>query len=43
VNGVCVISHGSSSEVAVVNAVRVAYDLAKGGIVDRLAESVVPA
>jgi phosphate acyltransferase len=43
VNGVCVISHGSSSKVAVVNAVRVAYDLAKGGIVDRLAESVTPA
>ncbi len=43
VNGVCVISHGSSSKVAVVNAVRVAYDLAKGGILDRLAESVTPA
>ncbi len=40
VDGVCVISHGSSSALAIVNAVRVAYDLAASGFVDRLAESV---
>ena len=40
VNGVCVISHGSSNERAVVSAVRVARDLAVGGLVTRLAEAV---
>jgi glycerol-3-phosphate acyltransferase PlsX len=37
VAGVCVISHGSSTAVAILNAVRVAYELAKGGRVDHLA------
>jgi len=37
VAGVCVISHGSSTAVAILNAVRVAYELAKGGLVDHLA------
>ncbi len=36
VDGVCVISHGSSSAQAIVSAVRVAHDLAAGGLVDRL-------
>jgi len=36
VNGVCIISHGSSSATAVVNAVRVARDLVEAGLVDRL-------
>ena len=36
VNGVCIISHGSSSATAVVNAVRVARDLVDAGLVDRL-------
>jgi len=40
VEGVCVISHGSSSSVAVVNAIRVAYDLARGGLVDHVAAAV---
>jgi glycerol-3-phosphate acyltransferase PlsX len=40
VNGVCVISHGSSSAVAMVNAIRVAHDLAKGGLVDHVAAAV---
>jgi len=40
VDGVCVISHGSSSSVAVVNAITVAHDLAVGGLVDAVAESV---
>ncbi|MCL5445719.1 MAG: phosphate acyltransferase PlsX [Actinobacteria bacterium] len=43
VNGVCVISHGSSSSVAIRNAIRVAHDLAAGGVVDRIAESISPA
>jgi glycerol-3-phosphate acyltransferase PlsX len=40
VDGVCVISHGSSSQVAVLHAVKVAYDLATGGLVAHLAQSV---
>jgi phosphate acyltransferase len=40
VDGVCVISHGSSSAIAIANAVRVAHDLAASGFVARLAESV---
>lgn len=43
VDGVCVISHGSSSAVAVVNAITVAHDLAVGGLVDAVAESVTDA
>jgi glycerol-3-phosphate acyltransferase PlsX len=43
VDGVCVISHGSSSSVAVVNAITVAHDLAVGGLVDSVAASVAPA
>jgi len=42
VDGVCVISHGSSSARAIVSAVRVAHDLATGGLVDRLAQVVRP-
>jgi glycerol-3-phosphate acyltransferase PlsX len=42
VNGVCVISHGSSSSVAIVNAITVAHDLAVGGLVDEVAASVTP-
>jgi phosphate acyltransferase len=41
-DGVCVISHGSSNARAIVNAVRVAHDVAAGGLVRRLAESVAP-
>jgi glycerol-3-phosphate acyltransferase PlsX len=43
VDGVCVISHGSSSAQAVVSAVRVAHDVATAGLVDRLAHAVSPA
>jgi glycerol-3-phosphate acyltransferase PlsX len=42
VDGVCVISHGSSSAVAVVNAITVAHDLAVAGLVDAVAASVKP-
>lgn len=40
VDGVCIISHGSSSARAVVNAVRVARDMVDGGVVARLAASI---
>jgi glycerol-3-phosphate acyltransferase PlsX len=40
VDGVCVISHGSSSSVAIVNAITVAHDLAVGGLVEAVAASV---
>jgi glycerol-3-phosphate acyltransferase PlsX len=40
VDGVCIISHGSSSADAVVNAVGVARDMVEGGLVDRLRQSV---
>jgi glycerol-3-phosphate acyltransferase PlsX len=43
VDGVCVISHGSSSSVAMVNAITVAHDLAVGGLVEAVAASVAPA
>jgi glycerol-3-phosphate acyltransferase PlsX len=39
VNGVCIISHGSSSATAIVNAVRVARDCVTAGVVDRLTEA----
>ncbi len=42
VDGVCVISHGSSSSVAIVNAITVAHDLAVGGLVEAVAASVTP-
>jgi glycerol-3-phosphate acyltransferase PlsX len=41
VDGVCIISHGSSSARAVVNAVRVARDMAAQGLVERLRSVVV--
>lgn len=41
VNGICVISHGSSSARAIVSAVRVAHEAAAGGLVDRLAHAIV--
>ena len=40
VDGVCIISHGSSTADAVVNAVGVARDMVRGGLVDRLRQSV---
>jgi glycerol-3-phosphate acyltransferase PlsX len=43
VDGVCVISHGSSSARAIVSAVRVAHDVAVAGLVDSLARAVKPA
>lgn len=43
VRGVCVISHGSSSARAIVNAIRVARDGASAGVVERLAGAVAGA
>jgi glycerol-3-phosphate acyltransferase PlsX len=43
VDGVCVISHGSSSAQAIVSAVKVAHDVATAGLVDRLAHAVAVA
>ncbi|CAN5195211.1 phosphate acyltransferase PlsX [soil metagenome] len=40
VNGVCVISHGSSSATAVLNAIRVASEMVEADIVGRLHEAV---
>ncbi|MDQ3756660.1 MAG: phosphate acyltransferase PlsX [Actinomycetota bacterium] len=40
VDGVCIISHGSSSATAVVNAVRVAHEMVERRLVDRLGEAV---
>jgi glycerol-3-phosphate acyltransferase PlsX len=42
VDGVCIISHGSSSRRAIVNAIRAGHDLAARGIVSKLAEAVRP-
>jgi glycerol-3-phosphate acyltransferase PlsX len=40
VDGVCIISHGSSSAVAMVNAIRTAADMVTGDVVDHLARAV---
>jgi glycerol-3-phosphate acyltransferase PlsX len=40
VDGVCVISHGSTSARAMVNAIGLAVDCVKGGVVDRLKQAV---
>jgi phosphate acyltransferase len=42
VDGLCLISHGSSSATAIVNAVRVAKELHDAEIVDRLRAAVGP-
>jgi glycerol-3-phosphate acyltransferase PlsX len=42
VDGLCLISHGSSSATAIVNAVRVAKELHDAGIVERLRTAVAP-
>lgn len=43
VDGVCIISHGSSSARAMVNAISVAADMVKGEVVSHLARAVRPA
>ncbi len=41
-DGVCIISHGSSSAIAIVNAVRVARDMVLGDVVGHLARTIRP-
>jgi glycerol-3-phosphate acyltransferase PlsX len=43
VDGVCIISHGSSSATAIVNATRVASEMVEGGVVERLRSAVASA
>jgi glycerol-3-phosphate acyltransferase PlsX len=43
VDGVCIISHGSSSATAIVNAARVAKEMIEAGVVERLRAAVAPA
>jgi glycerol-3-phosphate acyltransferase PlsX len=43
VDGVCIISHGSSSATAMVNAIRVARDMVEGEVVEHLRAAVTPA
>jgi glycerol-3-phosphate acyltransferase PlsX len=40
VDGVCIISHGSSSATAIVNAVRVAAEMVEGGVVEHIRAAV---
>jgi glycerol-3-phosphate acyltransferase PlsX len=40
VKGVCIISHGSSSATAIVNAIRVARDSVQASVVDRLTDAI---
>ena len=40
--GVCVISHGSSNATAIMNALRVAHEMASANVVDRLRDAVTP-
>jgi glycerol-3-phosphate acyltransferase PlsX len=40
VDGVCIISHGSSSPTAIVNAARVAAEMVEGDVVERLREAI---
>ena len=42
VDGVCIISHGSSSAVAMVNAIRVARDMVTSDVVGHLSRAVRP-
>lgn len=42
VDGICIISHGSSSATAVVNACRVADEMDRGGVVGRIADVIRP-
>ena len=39
-NGVCIISHGSSKTAAIVNAVRVAHEAVRHRLVDQLQDAI---
>ena len=40
VDGVCIISHGSSSATAMVNAIKVAHDMVTGDVVEHLRHAI---
>ena len=40
VDGVCIISHGSSNATAMLNAIHVAHEMVEGGIVDELRAAI---
>jgi glycerol-3-phosphate acyltransferase PlsX len=41
-NGICVISHGSSNATAIMNALRVAAEMDRAGVVDKLRTTIRP-
>jgi glycerol-3-phosphate acyltransferase PlsX len=41
-NGICVISHGSSSATAIMNALRVAAEMDEAGVVDKVRRAIRP-
>ena len=43
VNGVCIISHGSSSAKAIVNAVKVAAEMVEADLIEHLRQAITPA
>jgi glycerol-3-phosphate acyltransferase PlsX len=40
VDGVCIISHGSSNATAMLNAIHVAHEMVQGGVVDQLRAAI---
>jgi glycerol-3-phosphate acyltransferase PlsX len=40
--GICVISHGSSNATAIMNALRVASEMDRAGVVDKLRTTIRP-
>jgi phosphate acyltransferase len=40
VDGICVISHGSSNATAMLNAIHVAHEMVEGGVVDQLRAAI---
>jgi glycerol-3-phosphate acyltransferase PlsX len=41
-NGICVISHGSSNATAIMNALRVAAEVDRAGVVEKLRTTIRP-
>jgi glycerol-3-phosphate acyltransferase PlsX len=41
-NGICVISHGSSNATAIMNAIRVAAEMDRVGVVEKLRTTIRP-
>jgi glycerol-3-phosphate acyltransferase PlsX len=40
VDGVCIISHGSSNEQAMLNAIKLAHEMVEHGLVDEIREAI---